>query len=61
MLRGPGRAGELAVFLLMVLAWSGTYLFVKIGLLSSTPIWLAFLRAAVGAAGAAVYLLSTGS
>lgn len=61
MLRGPGRTGTIAVFLLMVLAWSGNYLFVKIGLVSATPIWLAFLRAAVGAAGAAVYLLATGS
>jgi probable blue pigment (indigoidine) exporter len=46
-----------ALFLLVVLAWSGNYLFVKVGLASATPLWLATLRAGVGALGTAAYLL----
>lgn len=45
-----------ALFFLMVLAWSGNYLFVKIGLGSASPLWLATLRAGAGALGVVAYL-----
>jgi drug/metabolite transporter (DMT)-like permease len=44
-------------FAALVLAWGLNYLFVRNGLLLSAPIWLAFLRAGVGALGASVLLL----
>ncbi len=44
-----------AIFGLMVLAWAGNYLFVRLGESAATPLWLATLRAAVGAAGVLVY------
>ncbi len=44
----------------MVLAWSGNYLFVKVGLASASPFWLATLRAGTGALGVALYLLYAG-
>lgn len=56
-MRGRGAALQGLLFSLMVLAWSGNYLFVKVGLAVATPLWLATLRASVGAAGTAVYLL----
>lgn len=49
-------AGSLALFALMVLAWAGNYLFVRVGEGYVTPLWLATLRAGVGAAGARAYL-----
>ncbi len=55
---GPVRTGTLFAF--MVLAWSGNYLFVKVGLLDAPPLWLATLRAAVGAGVVAAYLLRSG-
>ncbi len=41
----------------MVLAWAGNYLFVRVGEGYTSPIWLAALRASVGALGVGVYLL----
>ncbi len=55
----PGSWRAAGLFALMVLAWSGNYLFVKIGLLSATPLWLATLRASVGALGVVAYLAAT--
>lgn len=55
-----GPAETALLFLLVVVAWSGNYLFVKVGLLSTSPLGLAALRAGVGAAGTAVYLLWVG-
>ena len=49
--------GTLVLFALMVLAWAGNYLFVRVGELYVTPLWLATLRAGIGAAGVAGYLL----
>ena len=42
----------------MVLAWGLNFIFVKIGLSSSPPIWLAALRALLGTAGVAVGVLA---
>jgi drug/metabolite transporter (DMT)-like permease len=44
-----------ALFGLTVLAWAGNYLFVRIGLGFASPLWLAALRALLGAAGLAVW------
>ncbi len=55
----PPRAwGALSTILfgLMVLAWGGNYLFVRIGELYVDPLWLATLRASVGAAGIGAFL-----
>ncbi len=40
----------------MVLAWGGNYLFVRVGIAYAPPLWLATLRASVGAAGVGAYL-----
>ena len=48
---------SLVLFLTMATAWGVNYLFVVIGLNYATPLWLATLRAALGAAGVFVYLL----
>lgn len=56
----PHRMTEptsLILFLTMATAWGVNYLFVVIGLHYATPLWLATLRASVGAAGVFVYLL----
>jgi drug/metabolite transporter (DMT)-like permease len=45
------------LFALMVLAWGGNYLFVRVGEQYASPIWLATLRAGVGALGVGTYLL----
>jgi drug/metabolite transporter (DMT)-like permease len=49
-------AGSSTLFALMVLAWAGNYLFVRIGEAYVAPLWLAALRAGVGAAGVGAYL-----
>lgn len=49
-------AASIALFALMVLAWAGNYLFVRLGELFAAPLWLAALRAGVGAAGVGVFL-----
>ena len=48
--------GSSTLFALMVLAWAGNYLFVRIGEGYVAPLWLATLRAGVGAAGVGAYL-----
>lgn len=45
------------LFLTMSTAWGVNYLFVVIGLNYATPLWLATLRAGVGALGVFAYLL----
>lgn len=47
---------SVVLFGLMVLAWGGNYLFVRVGEAYVAPLPLATFRAAVGAAGVAVYL-----
>ncbi len=56
---GRERWGPITVLLfgLLVLAWAGNYLFVRVGEQEVAPLWLAALRAAVGAAGVGVYLM----
>lgn len=49
--------GSSVLFALMVLAWAGNYLFVRVGEVYASPLWLATLRAGVGTAGVGVYLL----
>ncbi len=53
----PPGVRSSVLFSLMVLAWSGNYLFVRVGLASASPLWLATLRAAAGSAGVGLYLL----
>ena len=45
------------MFLFIVLVWGGNYLFVALGLHFASPLWLAFLRAGIGA-GAAVGIVT---
>jgi probable blue pigment (indigoidine) exporter len=52
----PVAAREAGFFGLTAIAWGGNYLFVRLGLLDATPLWLAALRAGTGVAGVAVYL-----
>ena len=56
---GPSKRNLAAVaaFSGLVVAWGLNYLFVRDGLELSAPLWLAFLRAGVGALGASVFLL----
>jgi probable blue pigment (indigoidine) exporter len=42
----------------MVLAWGLNFIFVKVGLAASPPLWLATLRALIGTAGVAVGVLA---
>ena len=44
------------LFGLMVFAWAGNYLFVRVGEAYVAPLWLATLRASVGAAGIGAFL-----
>jgi drug/metabolite transporter (DMT)-like permease len=57
-----GRAGLLrgGLFLVMVISWGFNYPFVRLGLEETSPLWLALFRAAVGAAGTALYLRLAG-
>jgi drug/metabolite transporter (DMT)-like permease len=43
---------------LLSLIWGFNFIFTKIGLAEASPLWLAFLRAAVGAAGTVALLLA---
>jgi drug/metabolite transporter (DMT)-like permease len=49
-------ARTLAGFGVLVLAWGLNYLFVRLGLGYSPPLWLAFLRAGLGALGVVIAL-----
>ncbi len=53
--RSAWDARSAGLFGLTVLAWAGNYLFVRIGLDYASALWLAALRALVGAAGLAVW------
>ena len=52
-----GRSVQLGLFSALVVAWGLNYVFVREGLAYAAPLWLAFLRAGVGALGAALILL----
>lgn len=54
---GAGRFVQPGLFSALVVAWGLNYLFVREGLVYSAPVWLAFLRAGVGALGAGLILL----
>ncbi len=57
-MRGDDRPGLLAVgFVAVASIWGLNYLFVRGGLELAAPLWLAALRAGVGAAAASVFLL----
>lgn len=49
--------GTAGLFVLMVFAWGGNYLFVRLGEEYVAPLWLATLRAALGAAAVGGFLL----
>jgi drug/metabolite transporter (DMT)-like permease len=58
-----GRRGSLVIagtFAVVVVAWGFNYLFVRVGLGLSAPLWLAFLRAGLGAVGAALVWIALG-
>lgn len=48
-------ARDVGLLGLTISAWGGNYLFVRVGLLSTGPLWLAALRATTGLAALAVY------
>lgn len=48
------------LFLVTVVAWGFNYLFVNVGLLYASPLWLATVRAGVGATATAVLLTPLG-
>src|SRR5208282_3065025 len=54
----PWTATTRALFALMVVSWGANYLFVRVGLSYAAPLWLATLRAGVGAMGMAAFLLA---
>ena len=45
-----------SLFVLLSFIWGFNFLFVRVGLADASPLWLAFLRAAVGAGATAVVL-----
>ncbi len=49
-----------AVFLVVAVIWGFNYIFVNLGLEFASPLWLATLRAAVGAAASAVIVVAVG-
>ena len=52
------RGTAAAMFLVVAVAWGFNYPFVRVGIGLAAPLWLAFLRAAVGAAGVSWMLAS---
>lgn len=59
--RSAGSAvGTATLFALMLLSWSGNYPFARVGLEGATPLWLAAMRAGVGAIVVGTFLLGTG-
>ncbi len=56
---GSGTATSVVLFLTMTVAWGINYIFVVIGLDYVTPLWLAGLRAAVGATVVFAFLRAT--
>jgi probable blue pigment (indigoidine) exporter len=55
---GPRNWVLAVLFAAMVVAWGLNFIFVKIGLASSPPLWLAAFRALLGTAGVAVGVLA---
>jgi probable blue pigment (indigoidine) exporter len=55
---GPRNWVLAVLFVAMVVAWGLNFIFVKIGLASSPPLWLAAFRALLGTAGVAVGVLA---
>jgi probable blue pigment (indigoidine) exporter len=58
--RLPASAITAATFAVIIVAWGFNYLFVRVGLGLAAPLWLAFLRAGLGAVGVAVLWLALG-
>jgi len=56
---GPSSL-TVGAFAVIVVAWGLNYLFVRVGLGLAAPIWLAFLRAGLGAVGVAIVWLALG-
>ncbi|MGI0068078.1 MAG: DMT family transporter [Thermoplasmata archaeon] len=56
---GSATATSVLLFLTMTVAWGINYLFVVVGLNYATPLWLAGLRAAVGAIVVFAFLRAT--
>jgi probable blue pigment (indigoidine) exporter len=54
---GPANWILAVLYLGMVLAWGLNFIFVKIGLADSPPLWLAALRSLLGTAGVSIVLL----
>jgi drug/metabolite transporter (DMT)-like permease len=56
----PGPSNKILAILYtgMILAWGLNFIFVKFGLASSPPLWLATFRAALGAAGVAIGVMA---
>jgi drug/metabolite transporter (DMT)-like permease len=54
--RSGWSAGAVGLFAVMVIAWAGNYLFVRVGEAYVAPLWLASLRAGIGALGVGAYL-----
>ncbi len=54
---GPGPWTVRLLFLFLSVVWGLNFLFIRIGLDDASPLWLALLRAAVGAAATAVMLV----
>jgi len=50
----PGSAATTALFAVLAFVWGLNFIFVNVGLEYWPPLWLAMLRAAIGAAGSAV-------
>jgi len=50
------RAGDVGLFAVVVFAWAGNYLFVRVGEGFVAPLWLASLRAGIGALAIGGYL-----
>jgi drug/metabolite transporter (DMT)-like permease len=55
------RSAELTIvlFFVLIIAWGLNYLFVPYGLAVASPLWLAWMRAAVGAVGVMVIVRAT--
>lgn len=70
-MRAPGSGPPVAsargpwtirlAFLFLSVVWGFNFLFMRVGLANSTSLWLAFLRASVGAGATAAVLLALGA
>ena len=57
----PRSWGARSLFLLLSVVWGFNFVFVRVGLADAGPLWLAFLRAAVGAGATAVVVSLLGA